>query len=85
MSVYVTFRCGGCDAKAEGTSFISRENMEIMVNFYQRRPWNVDEVAPDGWVASDPYTGCCYCPTCWAEIEGEEPMTGGKVNGEGEG
>jgi len=24
---------------------------------------------PEGWMASDPYTRCTYCPRCWKEIE----------------
>lgn len=28
-------------------------------------------VEPSGWVWSDPYTQCTYCPKCWAEIEGK--------------
>ena len=25
-------------------------------------------LVPKGWVDLDPYTGCTYCPECWAEI-----------------
>tara|TARA_R110000868_G_scaffold250896_2_gene507643 strand:+ start:2009 stop:2272 length:264 start_codon:yes stop_codon:yes gene_type:complete len=28
-----------------------------------------DAVAPTGWVWSDPYTSCTYCPACWTSIE----------------
>lgn len=56
MSVTVTFQCGGCFAKAEGTTFLQREQ-------------HASEVAPEGWIAFDPYTGCCYCQDCWAAIE----------------
>lgn len=75
MSIHIEFRCGGCDAVAPGTSFIRREWAPLFHGdpmrggFGRWTPWNVDDVVPDGWVASDPYTGCCYCPECWKEIE----------------
>jgi hypothetical protein len=73
VSVHVEFRCGGCDAVASGTRFITRPKEKVFGGgrggFYRTLPWDVDDVVPEGWVASDPYTGCCYCPKCWAEIE----------------
>jgi hypothetical protein len=30
----------------------------------------IDEIVTElGWVWSDPYTACTYCPECWKEIE----------------
>lgn len=60
MSIRVTFECNGCDATAEGTARLLQR---------QRDPATV---APEGWVPFDPYTGVCYCPKCWAEIEAPE-------------
>lgn len=79
MSVNIQFSCGGCQATAEGTSPIRRR-----FESFSGRPWGlggykvdtIESVTPDGWIAFDPYTQCCYCPTCWAEIDGGgETMT----------
>ena len=72
MSVTVNFSCGGCDAKAKGTTFLKRTFHGLNGKSYGFGHWHFDQpqdVAPDGWIAFDPYTGCCYCPKCWAEIE----------------
>ena len=31
-----------------------------------------EDAKPEGWVASGPYAGDCYCPDCWAKIEVHE-------------
>jgi hypothetical protein len=77
MSVTVKYSCGGCDAEAEGT-----EPLKIGFRSVSGRSWGLGSyvpmnspvsVAPEGWMPFDPYTHCCYCPDCWAEIEvGEE-------------
>lgn len=71
MAVTVEFQCGGCHEKEPGKNFgiIKQPLEQVSPNFARRLPWNVDEVTPDGWIASDPYTGACYCPSCWWEIE----------------
>lgn len=68
MSVDVTYRCGGCDAQAEvrGIRQTIRQVSPLMA---QIQTPTLRTAAPPGWVAFDPYTGCCYCPKCWAEIE----------------
>ena len=56
MSVLVRFECDGClDGKTEGLKWLS---------------WNdqIQDIAPEGWIAFDPFTGCCYCPSCWEDI-----------------
>lgn len=74
MSVYVTFECGGCDAKVKGTLPLAREFRSFSGRghgFGSRggvETVGVLDVVPEGWVAFDPYTYCTYCPTCWAEI-----------------
>lgn len=61
MTVTVRFGCDSCFDEADGTSHLVK-----------RPRWPVyaspQDVAPEGWIAFDPYTGCCYCPKCWAEI-----------------
>ena len=57
MSISVKFSCDGCDTQANGTGILSKRNQ------------NPQQVAPKGWIAFDPYTGCCYCPKCVAQIE----------------
>lgn len=58
MSVTVKFSCGGCDATAEGTTFLRRKLEQVSVLMARRLPVDVQAVAPEGWVAFDPYTGC---------------------------
>ena len=53
--ITMLFRCGGCDATAEGTGRLEKGA-------------SAQGIAPQGWVAFDPYTSCTYCPECWAEI-----------------
>ncbi len=36
------------------------------------------DLCPEGWIAFDPYTYCCYCPACW------EKIVDGATEGEGE-
>lgn len=76
MTVTVQFECGGCFAKASGTKWLEREFHSFSGKgrgFGVHRYTTPQDVAPEGWVAFDPYTGCCYCPECWASIEaGEE-------------
>lgn len=57
--ITVKFACSGCEAEAEGLTHLKQRG-------------TVEDVAPDGWIAFDPYTGCCYCPTCWKGIEANE-------------
>ena len=66
--ISLTFHCSGCDSTAEGTDTISRKLERVSENFCRKLPWNVEEVAPEGWIADDPYTGATYCPECWADI-----------------
>lgn len=78
MSVTVHFSCGGCDAETKGTTFLRRHFDSINGSGYGFGNWRLDtpqDVAPEGWIAFDPYTGACYCPTCWADIEGTDEQT----------
>ncbi len=73
MTIRVVFECGGCDATAEGTTWLKKEFVSFSGRshgFGRAVPANtVEDVTPEGWVAFDPYTYCTYCPTCWAGIE----------------
>lgn len=76
MSVTVKFSCGGCFKEADGTTFLRRNFITGTGKSYGLGYWQNDkpeDVAPEGWVAFDPYTGCCYCPECWGEIESAKP------------
>jgi hypothetical protein len=72
MSVEVVFSCGGCDATAKGTEPIKKEFRSFSGRNYglggYRITPSVEDVAPEGWIAFDPFTLCTYCPACWAEI-----------------
>lgn len=65
MTVYidVTFSCGGCFLESKATSRLTGRKCPIS----SREIW---DVCPEGWVAFDPYTGCCYCQKCWEDIIG---------------
>lgn len=68
--IEVTYRCGGCDAKATGQltrRFASFSGRTYGIGTY--RETTAQEAAPEGWIAFDPYTQCTYCPTCWQGIE----------------
>ena len=78
MSVKVKFECGGCFAEAEGTDWLSSgvryepagfslPGVGAMSRRYDDGP-DVQAVAPEGWIAYDPYTQCTYCPDCWTGI-----------------
>ena len=73
MSITVHYKCAGCSAEADGTeplveAFIGGPGR--CYNFGKYRPVNsVRTVAPDGWIAYDPYTHATYCPTCWKLID----------------
>lgn len=74
MTIKVLFECDGCDASAPGTHWLSRRFEGINGHQYELGVYKYDkpeDVKPDGWVAYDPYTGCCYCPDCWTGIESD--------------
>lgn len=56
--IVAAFACSGCFATAEGARPL-------------RDGDTAATVAPDGWIAHDPFTSATYCPVCWAEILGE--------------
>lgn len=77
MPVSLMFRCARCEAFK--TAPLQRpfvptgEHQGLPVGKFGEWP-SVEEVAPKGWVASDPRTGCCYCPDCWEVICAASPV-----------
>jgi hypothetical protein len=73
VSVRVVFSCSGCSAEVCGTGPLSREFVSFSGRGYGFgtivQSATVESLAPEGWVAYDPYTYATYCPACWAEIE----------------
>ena len=71
--ITVTFHCSGCSATAPGKRPLERHFTSISGRAYGLGSYQDDrpaDVAPDGWIAHDPYTQVTYCPDCWAEITG---------------
>ena len=71
--ISLTFRCGGCEAQAEGTTFLQRKRTVTVQGAdgswgYYTDP-KAEDVMPEGWIAFDPWTQCTYCPKCWADLE----------------
>ena len=52
--ITIHYACGGCDA--------------VIVRYASAATRSIEQAAPDGWIAFDPWTGCCYCPDCWCDI-----------------
>ena len=78
MSVTIHLSCGGCDATAEGTRPLKSEFVSFSGRSYgfgSMLQEKATAVVPEGWIAFDPYTGCCYCPKCWALIVGDIEAT----------
>lgn len=69
MSVKVTFECDGCFAEAGEPVSVKRrfESFSGRGHGFGVEE-KVSDLAPDGWIAFDPFTSCTYCPDCWASI-----------------
>lgn len=72
MTVKITLSCDGCDAETGPHNLPRREFHSFNGKGYGFGVWHhpgLDDVPfPDGWLHSDPITGCTYCPECWADI-----------------
>ena len=78
MSVRAIFECDSCDAKAQAVLRRRFETFSGRLGGFGRYVHDTPEsVAPEGWVAFDPYTSCCYCPACWASILAPETVAAG--------
>ncbi len=72
--ITVKFHCSGCNAVADGKEPLRNTFVSICGRAYGLGSYHEDrasEVAPDGWIAFDPYTQVTYCPDCWADIESQ--------------
>jgi hypothetical protein len=78
----ITYQCDGCFEKATektkegkvfeyGTPFVTSEGTSLIKRTTLSQKVNLRDHVPEGWMWPDPYTGCCYCPTCWAKVEEE--------------
>jgi len=68
MSVTVSFACGGCYATAGPFLYTHQYNPPRNGMVKSWLP-PIATLAPEGWVAFDPYTNCTYCKECWKGIE----------------
>lgn len=75
--ITVTFHCGGCDAVAQGTKPLYKpfHGSQGSWGFGQHRWDAIETVAPEGWLAADPWTAMCYCPTCAKEVMDDTPKS----------
>lgn len=77
MTIKTIFECGGCLKKEDGKSpqsrFLSLTGKGYGLGSYVED--KISDLAPEGWIAFDPYTQCTYCPECWDEIEAVEPKS----------
>ena len=72
MTVDVIYKCGGCDNRAtvhrlKKTWRTIRQGTAL--DLCEVRTPTIEGTTPAGWIAFDPYTGVCYCPVCWAEMQ----------------
>lgn len=72
MTARIHLKCDGCEAETH-TARISKTFESFSGRDYGLGAWRKPDidaaVEPTRWVWSDPYTSCCYCPACWADIE----------------
>ena len=79
MTTHLHLRCGGCFAETHTApirrTFVSFNGLGHGYGRHQEP--DIDKaVEPTGWIWSDPYTGCTYCPECWKEIEAAPQESG---------
>ena len=74
MGTTLHLRCGGCDAEAHSKPF-RKHFVSVTGRSHGIGSWQtpkIDDIVPEGWVWSDPFTACTYCPECWKQIESGE-------------
>ena len=75
MTTKLLLSCDGCHAKVTSERWLQRRFNSFSGKGYGFGVWEHDtpqDIAPEGWIISDPYTGCTYCPECWVEITKDE-------------
>jgi len=69
--------CDGCFTTVE-TDRVKAEFHSYSGRGYGFGKWREPSISkaiePTGWIWSDPYTACTYCPACWAKIENDQPI-----------
>jgi len=85
VTVVVTYSCGGCSATATAPEQVIRSEFRSLsgqshgIGRQRQEPPRIASLAPEGWVAFDPWTACTYCKDCWAAIcaeTGHEEVSG---------
>ncbi len=74
MTTKLHMTCDGCHMETTSKKWLSRTFHSVNGKGYGFGVWEKttpEDIKPEGWVILDPYTGCTYCPECWAEIERE--------------
>jgi len=69
--IKVIYSCGGCNAE-ETVVLPWREFRSLTGKSYGFGSYSYPQVkdnAPEGWMAYDTATGCCYCPACGEGLE----------------
>jgi hypothetical protein len=69
--IKLSFKCGGCFTEEEVVC-PAREFRSLNGRGFGFGHWlypQIKNLAPAGWMAFDPYTGCTYCQSCWKGIE----------------
>jgi len=72
MTTKLLMSCDGCHIKTTSEKWFSRTFRSFDGKGWGLGVWEETEakdIVPNGWILMDPYTGCTYCPKCWAEIE----------------
>lgn len=72
--ITLMFKCGGCPKEEPGTHWLTNSFTPFIPggSFGTRHMTTAQDVAPEGWIAFDPYTQATYCPECWAGIESDD-------------
>lgn len=83
ITATIHYNCGGCDAKVDvevdrlDSRFHGVTGHEYGFGHWDEPKIDVVEHCPEGWMAFDPYTRCCYCPGCVEEIWPDPEERGG--------
>jgi len=71
MTTRLHLKCDGCDAETN-IERIKKTFVSFSGRDYGLGSWQLPDldalVEPTGWIWSDPYTSCTYCPECWSSI-----------------
>lgn len=74
MSIKFTITCDGCSEQASSTGLFRRRfhGSNGDWGFGSARWPDPQTLAPEGWMLSDPWTYCTYCPECWANVNADQ-------------